>query len=293
MLSEVLFAEWPLVLFTVLAQGAGGISIIYAILRYTPSLAANLDKHALQRFSLVFVVVMAIALIFSILHLGTPMHGFYILTRLFYHVGGELQIGYLPLEIITLSLALLVAIIVYFLARSGRDAAAEKFALLLPLLSLVGIAFMAAIYGAMHDTVPAWSFGYDFISFLFVALTIGATRALTVFKNEDAKTLQTIALIAYLGFLVTFSLNLIRLGSIKIAGVHSIFDLAHGYYCTIALIALLLTAVPVALLTVLVLPTKNTLPSLATEVVCFASLVLGFMLFRVLFYSLINTHMFL
>ena len=165
--------EWPLVLFTVLGQCVAGALIVSGYGWLTAK-----DERVKQRIvrSMFFLwLVMGIAFLASVMHLGSPLRAFNSLNR----IGASA----LSNEIASGSLFFAVGGLWWLVAFLGKmPATLGKIWLLLSML--LGLVFVYAMTNVYQiDTVPTWYNGYTTLPFfmtmllsgpLFAALLLGA-----------------------------------------------------------------------------------------------------------------------
>lgn len=165
--------EWPLVLFTVLGQCVAGALIVSGYGWLTAK-----DERVKQRIvrSMFFLwLVMGIAFLASVMHLGSPLRAFNSLNR----IGASA----LSNEIASGSLFFAVGGLWWLVAFLGKmPATLGKIWLLLSML--LGLVFVYAMTNVYQiDTVPTWYNGYTTLAFfmtmllsgpLFAALLLGA-----------------------------------------------------------------------------------------------------------------------
>ena len=156
--------EWPLILFTVLAQTAVGAYLLLGgvILKGNLCVGVNDRLHKAMFF---LWVLMGLGFVASTMHLGSPLRAFNALNQ----VGSS----WLSNEIFTGS--------VFFALGGGYwllemlDKGNETLRkLLLAAGMLVGIAFMYSMIKLyLLDTVPTWNTVYTPIAFVMTMLTSG------------------------------------------------------------------------------------------------------------------------
>ncbi len=156
--------EWPLVLFTVLGQCVVGGLIVTGL----GWMACSDDRAGQQRIvrSMFFLwLVMGIAFLASVMHLGSPLRAFNSLNR----VGASA----LSNEIASGSLFFAVGGIGWLVAAIGKmPALLGKIWLIISMaLGILFIWAMTRVY--QIDTVPTWYTGYTTASFFLTALTGG------------------------------------------------------------------------------------------------------------------------
>ena len=165
--------EWPLVLFTVLGQYVAGALIVSGYGWLTAK--DGLVKRRIVRSMFFLWLVMGIAFLASVMHLGSPLRAFNSLNR----IGASA----LSNEIASGSLFFAVGGLWWLVAFLGKmPATLDKIWLLLSML--LGLVFVYAMTNVYQiDTVPTWYNGYTTLAFfmtmllsgpLFAALLLGA-----------------------------------------------------------------------------------------------------------------------
>ena len=155
--------EWPLVLFTVLGQCVAGALIVSGYGWLTAK-----DERVKQRIvrSIFFLwLVMGIAFLASVMHLGSPLRAFNSLNR----IGASA----LSNEIASGSLFFAVGGLWWLVAFLGKmPATLGKIWLLLSML--LGLVFVYAMTNVYQiDTVPTWYNGYTTLAFFMTMLLSG------------------------------------------------------------------------------------------------------------------------
>ncbi|POP47142.1 dimethylsulfoxide reductase [Superficieibacter electus] len=203
--------EWPLVLFTVLGQCVVGGLIVTGL----GWMAASDDRASQQRLvrSMFFLwLVMGIAFLASVMHLGSPLRAFNSLNR----VGSSA----LSNEIASGSLFFAVGGFWWLVAVTGKMPAllGKVWLIVSMILGVIFIWAMTRVY--LINTVPTWYTGYTTISFFLTALLAGPIfgalllRAARIpFKGSAFATLSIVALLV--------SVVIMLLQGVQIGTVHS------------------------------------------------------------------------
>ncbi|PWW10980.1 DmsC/YnfH family molybdoenzyme membrane anchor subunit [Mangrovibacter plantisponsor] len=203
--------EWPLVLFTVLGQSVVGGLIVTGLgwIAFDNNPAA---QRRVVRSMFFLWVIMGLAFVASVLHLGSPWRALNSLNRL-----GQ---SALSNEIASGSLFFAIGGFWWLLSFLHKlPEAVAKFVLLLSMVA--GLFFVWAMTRVYQiDTVPTWHTGYTTLSFfLTVALTgpvLGAVllrQANVSFSGSRFATLSIIALLVV--FVASFA------QAVSLAGIHS------------------------------------------------------------------------
>lgn len=146
--------EWPLVLFTVLGQCVAGGLIITGLAWLT---GTENERPRIVRAMFFLWVLMGIAFIASVMHLGSPLRAFNSLNRL----------GHSPLsnEIASGSLFFAVGGLWWLVAVLGKmpDTLGKIWLIVAMALGVLFIFAMTRVY--QIDTVPTWHNGYTTLGF--------------------------------------------------------------------------------------------------------------------------------
>ncbi len=289
-LYEVIFSEWQLVLFTLLAQAAMGLALVYTGLSYFKKIPENKFKNYLYTFT----SCLGLALLIGVLHLSNPnpIALLNVLSRIYFDVNGDMYFGWLPLEIITLGITLVIGIVASWMAFKGKnDELVKKLSYLLPLGSFLGVVFMVNIYTSMGETALVWGDStIVFSEFLFSSLFLGSFLAYAIFNDEKSKYIISLS---YIGLMIVLVMHDGFVGALQISGIENIFALTYGYYNSIKIFGIIFTAIPVLILLYNWLINKKVELGLGLFSIILFSVFLGMVAFRVMFYALNNTQMFL
>ena len=158
--------EWPLMMFTLISQLAIGSFILLVLVR---SMLAKKDAPSAKRLTnfgfLTVGPLMALALIFSLFHLGTPMGAF----RSILNLGSS----WLSREILTAGGFL----ILWFVTYRGyqKDNAGSTLGWITSLVGLAAIFSMASIYG--NSVRPAWDNVNTYVGFFGTTFALGSLGA--------------------------------------------------------------------------------------------------------------------
>ena len=155
--------EWPLVLFTVLGQCVAGALIVSGYGWLTTK--DDAVKQRIVRSMFFLWLVMGIAFLASVMHLGSPLRAFNSLNR----IGASA----LSNEIASGSLFFAVGGLWWLVAFLGKmPATLDKIWLLLSML--LGLVFVYAMTNVYQiDTVPTWYNGYTTLAFFMTMLLSG------------------------------------------------------------------------------------------------------------------------
>ncbi|WP_139766085.1 dimethyl sulfoxide reductase anchor subunit family protein, partial [Salmonella enterica] len=202
--------EWPLVLFTVLGQCVAGALIVsgYGWLTTKDDVA----KQRIVRSMFFLWLVMGIAFLASVMHLGSPLRAFNSLNR----IGASA----LSNEIASGSLFFAVGGLWWLVAFLGKmPATLGKIWLLLSMLS--GLFFVLAMTNVYQiDTVPTWYNGYTTLAFFMTMLLSGPMFAALLLRAASVSfNAARFAGISILALLVTVAV--IVLQGVSLSEIHS------------------------------------------------------------------------
>ncbi|AKJ42630.1 DmsC/YnfH family molybdoenzyme membrane anchor subunit [Pragia fontium] len=172
---ELGWHEWPLMLFTVLGQCAVGGFIVLAL----ALLCGKTDERQRKsiHWGMFFIwVLMGIAFLASVMHLGTMSRAFNSLNRI-----GE---SGLSNEIAFGSIFFAIGGIYWLVAILGKmPKALGKVWLVIAMIA--GVAFVYAMCRVYQiETVPTWDNGYTTLNF-FLTMLIGGSLLGSMLKNSD------------------------------------------------------------------------------------------------------------
>ena len=202
--------EWPLVLFTVLGQCVAGALIVSGYGWLTAK-----DERVKQRIvrSMFFLwLVMGIAFLASVMHLGSPLRAFNSLNR----IGASA----LSNEIASGSLFFAVGGLWWLVAFLGKmPATLGKIWLLLSML--LGLVFVYAMTNVYQiDTVPTWYNGYTTLVFFMTMLLSGPLFAALLLRAAGVSCSPArFAGISVLALLVTVAVVVLQ--GLSLGEIHS------------------------------------------------------------------------
>jgi Tat-targeted selenate reductase subunit YnfH len=269
--------EWPLVLFTVLGQCVAGGVIVTGAAWMSASKNSELQVKIVRAMFFLWVI-MGVAFIASIMHLGSPLRAFNSLNRIG-HSG-------LSNEIAAGSVFFAVGGFWWLLAALGKmPAALGKVWLFLTMV--LGLGFVWAMTRVYQiDTVPTWYNGYTTLGF-FLTVVLGGPL-LGAFLLRAANFPLKGAKLATLSVLALFvAIAVVILQAFSLADIYSSVQRATALvpnYATlqvwrIALLALGLGCWVCPLI-------RRTPPKTLALLVGFALVVAGELIGRGLFYGL-------
>jgi anaerobic dimethyl sulfoxide reductase subunit C (anchor subunit) len=271
--------ELPLILFTVIAQGAVGLSFLYSL---NSGVLLSHPESDHKKFAIIFLAFTLLGMLISVFHLGDPFHAFYMITRIFGFTQNNIYvISWLPLEIVGLGAMLLFGLIIFF--RNSKSAI-----LLLPIIGFAMLIAMSNIYGSMAHTIPTWNLGLTLLLFFSSALLVGSFAYMAFFNKNITLLSINIALVGFIFFTLSLFLYSYYLGNLKLDFIHNPFDLADGYYAKLIGWGIVLNGLSL-ILVFISRSTKNTF----LPVIAFLCSFIGILLTRVIFYGLIVSNIFL
>ena len=202
--------EWPLVLFTVLGQCVAGALIVSGYGWLTAK--DELVKQRIDRSMFFLWLVMGIAFLASVMHLGSPLRAFNSLNR----IGASA----LSNEIASGSLFFAVGGLWWLVAFLGKmPATLGKIWLLLSML--LGLVFVYAMTNVYQiDTVPTWYNGYTTLAFFMTMLLSGPLFAALLLRAAGVSCSPAkFAGISVLALLVTVAVVVLQ--GLSLGEIHS------------------------------------------------------------------------
>ena len=202
--------EWPLVLFTVLGQCVAGALIVSGYGWLTTK--DDAVKQRIVRSMFFLWLVMGIAFLASVMHLGSPLRAFNSLNR----IGASA----LSNEIASGSLFFAVGGLWWLVAFLGKmPAALGKIWLLLSML--LGLVFVYAMTNVYQiDTVPTWYNGYTTLAFFMTMLLSGPLFAALLLRAAGVSCSPArFAGISVLALLVTVAVVVLQ--GLSLCEIHS------------------------------------------------------------------------
>lgn len=181
--------EWPLIIFTVLGEAAIGILLALWWLDRTP-----LDSTLYKKATLTSGVLLVVALVASLAHLGHPEAAY----RAVSHLGSS----WLSREILFFVLTAAAWLYLFFQVRQPKGSR-RMAAGIAGLLGLLGILSSAMIY--VLPRVPAWDSAQTPLFFLLTTVLLGALTLL-VLGRKTLTPAQTTTLVSWSAASVAASL---------------------------------------------------------------------------------------
>lgn len=280
--------EWPLMMFTLLTQLGVGTFILLTIVRTVLESKEN-HKTASQLTNTGFLaigVIMAIALVLSLFHLGTPSGAYRALSN----IGSS----WLSREILFVGIFFVLILGNYFVARKGQFN--KILSWVTALTGIMVIFSMASIYSS--SIRPAWDSGNTLLAFLGTTFLFGALASVVFIiqglKGDKLspelinvlKKISMVGIAALLIQLVYLPVYYTALSGGGDAALASAQTLA-GSYAPMLVIRWVLSVIGAALLVYALFKKGNTTMALPLNTVylAFALVLVGEFLGRYIFYA--------
>lgn len=269
--------EWPLMVFTVLGQYVVGAFIVLAIALLTRRSEEEYRRIHLSMFFL--WVLMAVAFIASVLHLGSPLRAFNSLNRL----------GASPLsnEIGSGSLFFALGGIYWLLAVLNKmPRALGKVWLIVTMVAGVGFVYaMCRVYEI--NTVPTWDNAYTAFHFGLTVLIGGPVLGCLLLRGADINgcALRLLPLISVTALVV--SMCVVVMQSASLASINSAVQAASALipqYGMLSVSRLVLIALGLSCWICPLILRKR--PAIASMFLAFVLVFAGELIGRAIFYGL-------
>lgn len=187
--------EWPLMLFTVLGQCVAGGLIVMGLGWLSDD--DNNQRTRILRSMFFLWVIMGLAFLASVIHLGSPLRAFNSLNR----------VGHSALsnEIASGSLFFAVGGFWWLVAILGKmpQALGKLWLALAMVLGIIMVWMMARVYNGI-DTVPTWHTGYTALGFFMTLLLGGPLLGVMLLRAARVNLASgKLAVISVLALLVT------------------------------------------------------------------------------------------
>ncbi len=268
--------EWPLVIFTVLGQCVAGAVIIIGIALLSGGLS-DAQRRSVERSMIVLWVLMGIAFMASVAHLGSPLRAFNSLNR----IG---QSG-LSNEIAGGSLFFAVGGFWWLLTVINRmPAVLGRIGLVATMvLGVVFVWLMSRVYSTI-ETIPTWNTLWTPVGFFLTMLIGGPLLGYLLLRTGGVKDrrLKLLAVVALVLSVVAVILQSASLPGIS-SSVAQASALVPDYGMLVALRVVLLGG---ALALWIVPQVKGQQPGLAVLSVAFLMVLAGEFIGRGIFYGL-------
>lgn len=271
--------EWPLVIFTVLGQCVAGAVIVVGAALLSGALS-DAQRRSVERSMVVLWVLMGIAFIASVAHLGSPLRAFNSLNR----IG---QSG-LSNEIAGGSLFFAVGGFWWLLTVINRMPAAlgRVWLIATMVLGVVFVWLMSRVYSTI-DTIPTWNTLWTPVGFFLTMLIGGPLLGYLLLRAGGVQgrglyLLPVVSLVALVISMIAVTMQGAALPAIN-SSVAQASALVPDYGMLVALRVLLLSA---ALALWIVPQLKGQQPAMAMLLVAFVMVLVGEFIGRGIFYGL-------
>lgn len=159
--------EWPLLMFTLFMQLAVGTYIFFVIIRFMGNKVEPNKNLEATRIGMILVgPIIAIALILSLFHLGTPFEA--------YRSIGNLGSSWLSREILFSGLFFALWLVGFVLEKKGKWS--QTLGWINSAVGLLVVFAMASIYST--SVLPAWSSPNTYFSFFGTTILLGAVASI-------------------------------------------------------------------------------------------------------------------
>ena len=271
--------EWPLILFTVLAQTAVGAYLLLGGVILKGNLCVGVSDR-LHKAMFFLWVLMGLGFAASTMHLGSPLRAFNALNQVgsswlsneiftgsvFFALGG----GYWLLEVLD----------------KGNEALRK---LLLAAGMLVGIAFMYSMIKLyLLDTVPTWNTVYTPIAFVMTMLTSGLIFGHLLLTGSQHKMATLDRILPFIGSLaVAISLTALVSQLIGLGDIQTSITTAAELIPNMAQLQVIRVGLLLGALAVWFIPNlMNSRPGVPVMVLSFGLVLLSELVGRGIFYGL-------
>ncbi|MEL4013869.1 dimethyl sulfoxide reductase anchor subunit family protein [Dryocola clanedunensis] len=269
--------EWPLVLFTVLGQCVVGGVIVMGMAWMSASNNSELQNKIVRSMFFLWVI-MGVAFVASIMHLGSPLRAFNSLNRVGHSaLSNEIASGSVFFAVG--GFWWLVAVLKKMPAALGK-----VWLVVAMLLGLVFVWMMTRVY--QIDTMPTWYTGYTTLSFFMTVVLGGPLLGAVLLRLVNYPLAGTkLAALSVLALLVT--VGVIVLQGFSLSGISSSIQQASALlpdYASLQVWRIVLLALGLGCW---ICPLARRLtPSTATLLAGFVLVVAGELIGRGLFYGL-------
>jgi anaerobic dimethyl sulfoxide reductase subunit C len=181
--------EWALLLFTILGQAAAGLMIVLMIVRtYIAGKAGSEIADRLTNRTVFMVVpIMALALVASLFHLGSPLH----IVRAVPNIGTSWVSREVVIAVLFVAFAALYTFMVW--RKAGGESLRVVVGWIAAILAAALVYAMGRVY--MISTQPAWNTLATPVTFIAGSLLLGvlgmAAGLVAGQKETDGKTTAT------------------------------------------------------------------------------------------------------
>lgn len=174
---EHALTEFPLALFTTLAPAGAGAFVLLAIALFSTSFSEE-QLRKLDKLSFVPLIVVAVGLVASFVHLASPGNVF--------HVFANVGVSPLSNEIVAGVVFGIIALVYCIMAAAGKlsKGARKGFAAVTALAALVFVFFTGMAYSI--ETVPTWYSPYTPLEIIGICLFGGTLLGALILKGSGA-----------------------------------------------------------------------------------------------------------
>ncbi|MGF1734766.1 DmsC/YnfH family molybdoenzyme membrane anchor subunit [Photobacterium satsumensis] len=271
--------EWPLILFTVLAQTAVGAYLLLGGVILKGKLCVGVN-HRLHQAMFFLWVLMGLGFAASTMHLGSPLRAFNALNQ----VGSS----WLSNEIFTGSVFFALGGGYWLLEMLDKGHEALR-KLLLAAGMIVGIAFMYSMIRLyLLDTVPTWNTVYTPIAFVMTMLTSGLIFGHLLLTGAQHKMATLDRVLPFVGSIaVAISLTALVSQIIGLGDIQTSVTTATELIPNMAQLQIIRVGLLLGALAVWFIPNlMNSRPGVPVMVVSFGLVLLSELVGRGIFYGL-------
>lgn len=180
--------EWPLLLFTLLTQLAVGVYVFFVIIRSLKKVDSEIRVRVTKQGMLLVPLVMLLALILSVFHLGTPFEA--------YRAIGNLDSSWLSREILFSGGFFILTAVTYYLDRKGSWNNVVGW-----ITSMVGLGAIVSMAGVYANTIkPAWVDFNTYLVFFSTTIVFGAVGCIVlILLSKEEKNAQLMSVLKGIG----------------------------------------------------------------------------------------------
>jgi len=269
--------ELPLVLFTVLGQWGIGIALMITIAEsVAPSIVDSANRQNIRFGGMMVLPLIALGLLFSVFHLGTPFAAY----KALFNLGTSM----LSLEILAFIIVSALALVYSYMWWKNPDSGLRRtIGIVLSVVGIIAIVISSKVY--TMPTRLGWDSWETIAAFLLTAVLLGATTVAALVVGNKAtdvmkanKVLAVIILLAVVGIVVTLAGISSMYGQSAEQSAVVIGTFANGMFFVRLLLSLMIPVIMAAY--ILSNKATNNLVTLGL-----GGIVVGELLGRVLFYS--------
>ncbi|RJX71935.1 dimethylsulfoxide reductase [Vibrio sinensis] len=230
--------EWPLIVFTVLAQTSVGAFLVLSVLLLAKQFPSRTEQR-LHKAMFGLWVVMGVGFLSSVMHLGSPFRAMNALNM----VGSS----WLSNEIAGGSMFFALGGLFWLLSIVRKGAEGVRKSLMLGAMAAGSFFMYSMIMVYMIDTVPTWYTGLTPAAFLLTMVVSGVALAhllLTIAQHEVTPVntvLPLLGLFAAFGVAISTSMLSVHLGGIQTSVTSALAivpDLATLQFTRLAILSL-------------------------------------------------------